>query len=135
MRRSSSGSCLAPPEPTAPAVFEIASAHHTKWDTRAGRAQPISLVPLDRGSLAGKNIFTMGSCFALELRHELAKLGYATLPRYTELEFDPAVSAVGLLPERDNINHYNVVSILQELENVVRPESVFSPVFFYDLTA
>ncbi|MEX2129060.1 MAG: GSCFA domain-containing protein [Xanthobacteraceae bacterium] len=115
-------------------MFEIVRHHRTKWDASAGAEQPITLVPINRGPLAGKKIFTVGSCFALEIRHELAALGYDTFPKYFEIEFDPTKAMVGKLPERDNINHYSIASVLQEIENIAAPKPIFSREFFYDLS-
>jgi len=113
-------------------VFELTEKPSTRWDKTAGRTQTISLAPLERGSLAGKAVFTMGSCFAVELRHELTKRGYDTYPKYFDLDFDSGKVAVGALPDRDNVNHYNIRSILQEFENV-GPEPLYTPDRFWNL--
>ncbi len=115
-------------------MFELTRQPATKWDKTAGRPQPISLVPISRGSLSGEKIFTMGSCFALELRHELANLGYETFPKYFDLTFDSGKVAVGGLPDRDNINHYSIASILQEFQNFSSPTPLYSPDYFWDLS-
>jgi len=115
-------------------MFKIDQKHHRRWDVTLGREQPITLRPINRGSLAGKNIFTMGSCFALEIKHQLIKLGHAVDPRYFDIDFDWNTSSVGKLPERDNINHYNIASILQEFQNIVAPEPLYHPDYYYDLS-
>lgn len=114
-------------------MFTIGQKHHTKWDADSGRAQPISLVPISRGSLDGKKIFTIGSCFALEIRAQLADLGYQTFPRYYDIRFDPNRGMIGKLPHMDNINHYSVASILQEFENIAGPKPIISKDNFFDL--
>ncbi|HVV78773.1 MAG TPA: GSCFA domain-containing protein [Pseudolabrys sp.] len=113
-------------------MFEIASTHRKKWDATRGRRQPITLVPVARGALKGKRIFTMGSCFALEIRHQMAALGFDTYPKYFDIAVDPSQAMIGKLPMRDNINHYNISSILQEFENIERP--VILPDYFIDLS-
>jgi lysophospholipase L1-like esterase len=114
-------------------VFTIGQKHQTKWDSDSGRAQPISLVPISRGSLDGKKIFTIGSCFALEIRAQLADLGYQTFPRYYYIRFDQNRGMIGKLPHMDNINHYSVASILQEFENIAGPKPIISKENFFDL--
>lgn len=115
-------------------MFELRQQPTTKWDTTAGCPQPISLVPIDKGPLAGETIFTMGSCFALELRHELAARGHETYPRYGDLDFSSGKAAVGRLPERDNVNHYSIASIVQEFRNILAGP-VYTPDLFWDLRA
>ena len=115
-------------------MFTISSKHNTKWDQDLGRAQPISLVSINRGSLSAKKIFTMGSCFALEIRRQFAELGYDTYPRYYDIKFDPSQAMISKLPELDDISHFSVASILQEFENIVGPGPVLSKDYFFDLT-
>jgi hypothetical protein len=116
-------------------MFQITHSHRAKLAAATNGSQPTSLVPIKRGDLAHKNVFTMGSCFALEVRHRLAGAGYATFPKYFDISFDPNRAMVGKLPERDNINHYSVAAILQEFENIAGPKPVFSPEYFVDLSA
>jgi hypothetical protein len=115
-------------------LFAISTSHHTKWSQELGRAQPISLVPINRGSLSGKNVFTMGSCFALEIRHQFAERGYATFPRYFDIEFDPDQAMLSKLPELDDFSHFSIASILQEFENILAPRPLLSPEYFFDLS-
>jgi tetratricopeptide (TPR) repeat protein len=61
-------------------------------------------------------IFAIGSCFALEIRHELARRKYDVYPKYTSMEFDTSSQIACSLPERDNINHYDTFTIRQEFE-------------------
>jgi hypothetical protein len=62
------------------------------------------------------SVFAMGSCFAVEIRDALRRRGFTVLPRYHDLEFDPAHQMVGKLPDRDNVNHYDTFTIRQEFE-------------------
>lgn len=113
-------------------MFVLSDSHQIKWNSNNGRHQSISLVPLKRGALAGKKIFAMGSCFAVEIRHRLTKLGYDVYPKYFDLSFDPKKVSVGHLPEYDNVNHYSIRSMLQEFENL--NEDLYKKELFYDLT-
>lgn len=61
-------------------------------------------------------IFAIGSCFALEIRHELDRRGFNVFPKYAEIEFDPTSQIISSLPDRDNINHYDTFTIRQEFE-------------------
>ena len=63
-----------------------------------------------------RGVFTMGSCFAVEIRKALSARGFNTLPRYHDIEFDPVSQRLANLPSRDNINHYNTFVIRQEFE-------------------
>jgi hypothetical protein len=64
----------------------------------------------------GTRVFTMGSCFAVEIRRRLKELGYTVYPDYGSLAFDPARQKVGSLPARENLNHYHSFAIRQEIE-------------------
>lgn len=70
--------------------------------------------------LKGKgSVFTMGSCFAVEIRHALMARGYDVYPKYTEIEFDGQNQLLASLPTRDNVNHYNSFVIQQEFERAL----------------
>ncbi len=61
-------------------------------------------------------IFAIGSCFALEIRHELMRRGFDVYPKYGAVAFDPATQILNSLPDRDNVNHYDTFTIRQEFE-------------------
>jgi tetratricopeptide (TPR) repeat protein len=61
-------------------------------------------------------ILTIGSCFALEIRHELLRRGFDVWPKYGAVDFDQNTQILNLLPDRDNINHYDTFTIRQEFE-------------------
>ena len=67
------------------------------------------------------HFFLMGSCFAEEIRVALnAELGEGHVgPDMSSVIFDPAVSRVDELPERNHMNTYNAFSILQEIERIL----------------
>ncbi|CAN5788545.1 hypothetical protein BH09VER1_BH09VER1_18630 [soil metagenome] len=62
-------------------------------------------------------IFTMGSCFALEIRDALKRRGFQVYPQYSRIEFDDTRCLANLLPAHENINHYDTFTIRQEFEN------------------
>lgn len=61
-------------------------------------------------------VFAMGSCFAVEIREAFRRRGFQVFPRYYDLKLDSAHEVVGLLPARDNVNHYDTFTIRQEFE-------------------
>ncbi|HVU21250.1 MAG TPA: GSCFA domain-containing protein [Rhizomicrobium sp.] len=63
--------------------------------------------------------FAMGSCFAVEIRRALRERGRAVYPDYPSMKFDPSTQMAAKLPERDNINHYDIFVIRQEIERAV----------------
>jgi len=78
-----------------------------------GRKFTVTNTPLIK---RGTRIFAIGSCFALEIRHELLRRGFDVFPKYAGVEFDPETQILNSLPERDNINHYDTFTIRQEFE-------------------
>ena len=65
---------------------------------------------------AGTKVFTMGSCFAMEVRRALIEKGYDVYPKYRDLNFDRATQIFDQLPQRDAIAHYDTFCIRQEFE-------------------
>jgi len=62
-------------------------------------------------------IFTIGSCFAQELRLVMKKKGYFVYPDYLSISFDKNTQIFDKVPDvRDFIAHYDTFSILQEFE-------------------
>ncbi|MEO6054014.1 MAG: GSCFA domain-containing protein [Chthoniobacterales bacterium] len=74
-------------------------------------------------------IFTMGSCFAVEIRDALTRRGFQVYPKYAGIQFDETRCIANLLPDSENINHYDTFTIRQEFENAFAgkhfPESSF----------
>jgi hypothetical protein len=62
-------------------------------------------------------IFTMGSCFAAELRKALTRKGLRVYPDYVSVEFDREQQVFNHIPERDSVEHYDTFSIRQEFES------------------
>ena len=65
---------------------------------------------------AGEGVFTIGSCFALEVRKALAAEGFATYPNYAGVPYDRATEIFDLIPEREMPAHYDTFTMRQEIE-------------------
>ena len=77
------------------------------------------LFAMPRESLVSKEkkIFTIGSCFAQELRLIMKRKGYSIYPDYSSVSFDKNTQIFDKVPDvRDFIAHYDTFSILQEFE-------------------
>ncbi len=64
----------------------------------------------------GAKIFTMGSCFAQEIRAAMSRRGFAVYPRYLDVKFDPTQQIFDKIPARDMTPHYDTFVIRQEFE-------------------
>jgi hypothetical protein len=77
---------------------------------------------------ARTGVFTIGSCFAENVRNALNANGYAARPRYQDLDIDRATQMAGPL---HHINYYTPFAIRQEVERVLDglgPEPIHLPV-------
>jgi len=63
-----------------------------------------------------QRFFTIGSCFAEEIRKALTAQDVQCYPNYRKIEFDPNRVIVDTLPKREHMNYYNTFSIRQEFE-------------------
>ena len=63
--------------------------------------------------------FTMGSCFAEEIRIALTQRRIACVPRYRDIVFDPAVVKVDTLPDREHMNFYNTFTVRLQIEQLL----------------
>lgn len=61
-------------------------------------------------------IFTMGSCFALEVRAAFERAGRQVFPAYTSVDFDSQTQVFDKIPERSLTPHYDTFVIRQEFE-------------------
>lgn len=61
-------------------------------------------------------IFSMGSCFAEEIRKVFTQRGFQMLPNFSNLDLPPDRCRVDTLPSRPHLNYYNSYTILQELQ-------------------
>ena len=62
------------------------------------------------------SIYTIGSCFAEEIRKSLTKNSYNLYPKFSSLEFDRHNCNIDTLPDREHMNFYNLGSIYQEFQ-------------------
>lgn len=94
--------------------LEVTEKPIDKWKVLVKkRLLTLSRVPLFDSKA---KIFTIGSCFAEEIRKALTQSSMTCLPMYRNISFDPKSAKVDTLPEREHMNYYNSFSILQELE-------------------
>ena len=104
------------PIPMAPPLkFEILEECSRTWSlTSDYRSLSIKRTPLlSRDS----RVFTLGSCFAEEVKLRLNSGGYATSPNYPE-DFDSErISAARI--QYNHTNHYHSYAILQEIEKAL----------------
>jgi hypothetical protein len=80
-----------------------------------------SRITLVRSPIFGCNdkIMAIGSCFALEIRSALKKIGFDVYPKYFDIQFDRKTQKPAKLPDRDDINHYNTFTIRSEFERAL----------------
>lgn len=79
------------------------------------RAPRLSIVP--RKLLRpGASIFTMGSCFALEVRKSLSMRGYKSYPDYALVKIDADHEVFDKIPAREMPAHYDTFTMRQEFE-------------------
>jgi hypothetical protein len=65
---------------------------------------------------SNERVFTMGSCFAREIRFALAEQGVLVSPRFETVDLDMAQQRVDNLPDEPHLNYYNTFTIRQEFE-------------------
>jgi hypothetical protein len=61
-------------------------------------------------------VFSMGSCFAREIRMVLSALGVRVTPNYANIPLDPERYRIDDLPADPHLNYYNSFTMLQEFE-------------------
>lgn len=65
---------------------------------------------------ADTKIFAMGSCFAMQIRRAMARLGLEVYPNYAAISYDRSAEVLDKMPERESLQHYDTFSIRQEFE-------------------
>jgi hypothetical protein len=103
-----------PPPENVKVRFDIVDEANAIWrDSERGFRITVPRRPL----LTKKTrVFTMGSCFALEIRAALEKRGYDVYPKYRQIGIDPARQRISKMPEREDVTHYDTFTIRQEFE-------------------
>ena len=61
-------------------------------------------------------IFTMGSCFASEIRHALVRKGKEVFPNYGSVDFNKETQLFARFPDKDAIGNFDTFNMLQEFE-------------------
>lgn len=65
------------------------------------------------------SVYTIGSCFAEEIRKSLTKSEFNLYPKLKSLKFNRDNCNVDTLPDREHMNFYNLGSIYQEFQRSV----------------
>ncbi|RWD52905.1 MAG: hypothetical protein EOS25_00045 [Mesorhizobium sp.] len=63
--------------------------------------------------------FTMGSCFAQEIRRALTSRQIACVPSYRYISFDPTQAIVDELPRQEHMNFYNTFTVRLQVEQML----------------
>lgn len=113
--------------PRCPGRLSIRREANARWQDSA-RGTIVTVQP-ERLIGPDTRIFSMGSCFAVEIRNALRARGQHVLPDYFRIPFPADRVSIGKLPQRDNVNHYDTYSIVQEFERAFgeAPASSFPP--------
>ena len=94
--------------------FVVGDMPTENWEG-TNRGTRLSFVPLPIIRKTDK-VFTMGSCFAREVRYTLHDIGFELFPKYHKIEFDQLTQKFRKLSVRGHVNHYNTFTIRQEFE-------------------
>ena len=61
-------------------------------------------------------IFTMGSCFAMQIRRAMSQRGLSVYPDYAAVAYDRTREVFDKIPEREALQHYDTFTMRQEFE-------------------
>lgn len=87
---------------------------NAQWSGAArGRRITIARTPLVAKST---RIFTIGSCFAMEIRRQLQAGGYRSLPDFSAVRLDRAHQFAGGIPDNERFVYYDTFTIRQEFD-------------------
>ncbi len=89
------------------------------YKSKRGQKITVKRTPVIRNN---SKIFTIGSCFAYEIRSAFKAKGFDVYPKYENLQIDPHSQVVAKLHQDDNINHYDTFVIRQEFERAMKGE-------------
>lgn len=78
-----------------------------------GRRITVARMPLVSKST---RIFTIGSCFAMEIRRQLQAGGYRSLPDFSAVRIDRAQQHAGGIPDNERFVYYDTFTIRQEFD-------------------
>jgi len=100
--------------------FNISTDVNDLWSlAERGRKVSVPRVPLIKQTT---KIFTIGSCFALEIHSALSALGYEMYPEYSKLQVNVGREVAGLLPDKSTLAYYTPASIHQEIMRALNCE-------------
>ncbi len=102
--RAAPAADLAPESPRVNRLWSYFNEHQSLTFARHGVFKPET------------NVFTMGSCFAADVRYCLKEHDYEVFPNFGALDFDPARQKIASLPEWENLHYYHTHAIRQEVE-------------------
>lgn len=90
-------------------------------NSRFDRFRESRRISLKRNPIFGRDdtFFTIGSCFAEEIRIALTRSRIACLPTYRNIKFDPEVAVVDELPRREHMNFYNTFTVRLQFEQML----------------
>lgn len=63
--------------------------------------------------------FTIGSCFAEEIRLAMSRLGIECVPKYSSLKFNAERLRIDELPRREHLNFYNTYTVRYQFEQML----------------
>jgi hypothetical protein len=95
--------------------FEVTETPNSIW-RHSARGRRIT-VPRNPILTPKTRIFTMGSCFAMEIRSALLARNFEIFPKYDQIAIDPSRQKLSSLPEIEDIPYYDTFTILQEFEH------------------
>ena len=64
-------------------------------------------------------VFTMGSCFAMQIRRAMSARGLTVYPDYAAVTYDRTAEIFDKIPERETLSHYDTFSMRQEFETAL----------------
>jgi hypothetical protein len=101
-----------PPLPGLNVRFDIVDTANKRW----GQSERGHRITVPRNPILGRStkIFTMGSCFALEIRAALEQRGFEVFPKYQQIALNPGTQRL-----EDDATHYDTFTIRQEFEQAL----------------
>ncbi|TIP87726.1 MAG: hypothetical protein E5X63_08165 [Mesorhizobium sp.] len=92
-----------------------------KLNNKYGDFSSSGVITIRKNAVFTRNdiFFTMGSCFAQEIRRALTSKQVACVPSYRNISFDPAQAIVDELPGREHMNFYNTFTVRLQIEQML----------------
>ena len=83
--------------------------------SNAKRGRLITIAPVQLVSRSTR-IFTIGSCFAMEIRRQLQASGFRSLPDFSGVRIDLSHQFAGGIPDNERFVYYDTFTIRQEFD-------------------